>query len=408
MLQDLDIIEAYYTMFGRAPEKEGFDYWKHEAALHGWSLPDLVNTFLQLPVVQEAGYPRFQSPDSYVANLYATLFNKAPDDNGYWVSQLENGASKSKGDLLATMVQAALGTPDGTAGKNYIINKLAFSQYVVSIQQTNNISLDPSLLKEWTESVNDLTESVATAIKDIYDKSGATLNLFPNGTIPSGSSDMQLSAAILSELNIFKTDLYEIILGSGSQDGNTGGSSGSSELLASDMAELTGLVAMNTNGGILSTESLREATLKDLANDAYYYELFNPSNYWGHEDGVFTAEEIGAPGANIQNFAATTENLESIYYGTAIKALKAIDMDEAMQIGNFIQANAAALEAGNQTVLDQYIALMVSVFRDPAAVPLFTDQQIADSTAMGTAMAAQLVGSGDTPALFDGLLMTFM
>lgn len=406
MLQDLDIIKAYYTMFGRAPEKEGFDYWKSEAAQHGWSLSDLVNTFLQLPVVQEAGYPLTQSADGYVTNLYATLFGKTPDDNGYWAGQLNNGVSK--GDLLSTMVQAALGTPDGTLGKDNIINKLAFSQYVVSIQQTNNISLDPSLLKEWTESVNDLTESVATAIKGIYDKSGATLNLFPNGTIPSGSSDMQLSAAILSELNIFKTDLYEIILGSGSQDGNTGGSSGSSELLASDMEELTSLVTMNTNGGILSTESLREATLKDLANDAYYYELFNPSNYWGHEDGIFAAEEIGAPGANIQNFVATTENLESIYYGTAIKALKAIDMDEAMQIGNFIQANAAALEAGNQTVLDQYIALMVSVFRDPAAVPLFTDQQIADSTAMGTAMAAQLVGSGDTPALFDGMLMAFM
>lgn len=407
MLQDLDIIKAYYTMFGRAPEKEGFDYWKSEAALHGWSLSDLVNTFLQLPIVQEAGYPLTQSAAGYVTNLYATLFGKAPDDNGYWAGQLNNGISK--GDLLSTMVQAALGTPDGTPGKDNIINKLAFSQYVVSIQQANNISLDPSLLKGWTETVNDLAESVVTAIKGIYDKSGATFNLFPNGTIPSGSSDMQLSAAILNELNIFKTDLYDILGGSDS-DGNTGGgsngSSGSSELLPSDMAELAILVTMNTNGGILSTASLRANVLANLTNDSDYYALFDPSSYWGSEDGIFSADDIGVPG--VSSFSATTENLESIYYGTVIKALKAIDMDEAMQIGNFIQANTAALEAGNQTVLDQYIALMVSVFKDPATTPLFTDQQIADSTVMGTAMAAQLVGSGDAPALFDGMLMAFM
>lgn len=405
MLQDLDIIKAYYTMFGRAPEKEGFEYWKNEASVQGWSLSDLVNRFLELPVVQEAGYPLNQSASDYVANLYATLFGKAPDDNGYWAGQLNNGVSK--GDLLSNMVGAALGTPDGTLGKDNIINKLAFSQYVVSIQQTSNVSLDPAILKTWTEAVNDLAESVADAIQGIDDDSIAVLNLFPNGTVPAGSSSAQIIAAILDELDLFKTDLYEILGGDDSGGDDTGGGTGNYELVPDDMTALaSSLVTMNNNSGILSTASLRAGVLAELTDDSDYYLLFDPSNYPGAVDGTFTAEDFGVPG--LSNFAATTENLESIYYGTAIKAFKAIDMNEILAISNFVQSNAAALQAENQTVFDQYIALMVSVFEDPAVTPILSDQQLADALIQGTALSATLVGGGDVISLFDGMFTAFI
>lgn len=188
--------------------------------------------------------------------------------------------------------------------------------------------------------------------------------------------------------------------------GNAGGDTGTAEVLPADMAALASLVTLNTNGGALATSALRAAVLSELDVDAYYYELFDPAGYEGSGDGTFTAEELGIPG--LGNLAATTENMESLYYGTLIKAFKAIDMNEILQIQNFAVANQAGLQSGSQAVMDQYMALMVSVFEDQAAMPLFTDQQLADTIVTSTAVAATLVGGGDAMALFDGLFTGFL
>lgn len=188
--------------------------------------------------------------------------------------------------------------------------------------------------------------------------------------------------------------------------GAGGGDFGGSEILPEDLAALASLVTLNTNGGQLSTEALRAGVLDALSNDDDYYLLFNPNEYEGAADGTFTAEELGIPG--LGNLAATRENLESLYYGTMIKAFKAIDLEEINQITDFTQANASALEAGSPVVLSQYIDLMISVFEDPAAMPIFPDDQLAQTIILGTAAAAELVGGGDPIALFDGLFTGFI
>lgn len=186
----------------------------------------------------------------------------------------------------------------------------------------------------------------------------------------------------------------------------SGGDSGTGEILPEELAALASLVMLNNNSGLLSTESLRAGVLGELPVDAYYYQLFDPAGYEGAGDGTFTADELGIPG--LSNLAATTESLESLYYGTLITAFKAIDVDEIMQIQNFVQANAGALESGSPAVLDQYIGLMVSVFQDPAATPLFPDNELASTIVMATAAAAELMGGGDPLALFDGLFTGFL
>lgn len=165
MLSDLDIVKVYYTMFGRAPDLGGFNYWKQEAARQGWDAAELVNRFLQLPVVHQAGYAPGQAADDYVANLYATLFGKQPDDGGYWAGQLSQGLSR--GELLAQMVQAALGTPEGTPGKNTVLNKLSFSQYLVDLQAANGLDLEADDLSAWTDMVSDADSSVVQAVLNL-------------------------------------------------------------------------------------------------------------------------------------------------------------------------------------------------------------------------------------------------
>lgn len=177
------------------------------------------------------------------------------------------------------------------------------------------------------------------------------------------------------------------------------------ELMPESMNQLLGLVTFNQSAGSLSTAALRSAVVS-TTGQAAYDKTFNPSSYSGAADGTFTGAELGISG--FQSFAATQENLESIYYGTLIKAFKAIDVQEIMELSNFVTANQSALTSGNAAVLQSYMDLMVGIFQDPASAPILNDAQLASAVVMGTASMVQLVGTGDTPALFDGMFMGFM
>ena len=169
-------------------------------------------------------------------------------------------------------------------------------------------------------------------------------------------------------------------------------------VLSNDMASLTGLVGMNTHEGILSTASLRQAVHAELDDAGLYAQLFNPGNYIGAEDGLFTAAEIGVPG--LASFAATSANLESLFYGTLINVLESVDSNEANQLYNFIAAHQAAFEAGSATAAEQLFSLMIDAFKDPANPPAFPDDLIAAAIAQGTAVAVQVIGSSGDSSLF--------
>lgn len=118
-------------------------------------------------------------------------------------------------------------------------------------------------------------------------------------------------------------------------------SSGTRELIASDMtAAFTNIIAFNNNSGALSTGSLRDAIMNNLINAGLpqnlvvdtYHAKFNPSNFIGAGDGIFTPSEFGGI-TKLGNFPATSEMLESLFYGTAINAYKNLDQDEMLEIG---------------------------------------------------------------------------
>lgn len=179
-----------------------------------------------------------------------------------------------------------------------------------------------------------------------------------------------------------------------------------SVFLADDMATLQSLVALNTTySGELSNASLRSEIIANTGADAYY-AAFDPSSYEGSDDGIFTPAELGL--SQFSNLSASTETIESLFFGTIIKAYKSIDMNEINEISNFVMANQNAIISGNDTVLSQYIDLMIGVFEDPANPQIISDSQIADLIVASGTMYVQLVGNSDAPALFDGMLMGFV
>lgn len=178
-----------------------------------------------------------------------------------------------------------------------------------------------------------------------------------------------------------------------------------SDFLDDDMNELSFLVSLNTYSGELSTASLRAKIIANT-NEADYNKAFSPTTYNGYSDGTFSASDLGF--SHLGNLSATQETVESLFFGTTIKAYKAIDMNEIMEIQSFIQANQAAIASGNTDVLSQHVDLMISVFEDAANPQIIPDSQIADLLVLSGTTFVEVVSTGDSPSLMDGMLMGFI
>ncbi len=155
-----DVIGAYFSMFGRAPETGGFQYWQGQLGTSFPSLGKMIDNWLTLGVVKANGYPDGQSIDSFIAAIYENVFNKAPDDGGYWKGQ---SASMSRGDLAATILGAAKGVPAGTAGKAYIDNKITGATQIVDIQHAYGKDLTPTELTNLLKQVGTSSASIQAA-----------------------------------------------------------------------------------------------------------------------------------------------------------------------------------------------------------------------------------------------------
>jgi hypothetical protein len=172
---------------------------------------------------------------------------------------------------------------------------------------------------------------------------------------------------------------------------------GTAQFLTADLSALSGLIGLNLNTGILSTASLKAQVLAsvDLAD---YNELMNPERFQGTGDGVLTGEELGVPG--MPNLDATAAVLESIFFGSLINVMRAVDAAEYQALNNFINSNFLGLENGSEAVLSQYSALMIDIFKDPAAA-FFSNQQMAQFAAIAGVNMVLLIGLGEAPNLFE-------
>lgn len=175
-------------------------------------------------------------------------------------------------------------------------------------------------------------------------------------------------------------------------------------LLTEDVLHFSSVVGLNPfDSGVLATASLREQVMAQTGSQAYL-AAFDPNRYEGGLDGVFTTSELGI--AALGDLAATSENLQSLFYGTIIRVAYAIDAIEAQQLKDFVAANWEAFDA-NEAVVQQFLALLGSVVSDPGAPPFLDDGQIA-AVAVGSGRALVTLMTHDPASLFDELLTGFL
>ncbi len=167
---------------------------------------------------------------------------------------------------------------------------------------------------------------------------------------------------------------------------------GKMELVSKDLKEMSWQISMNDNTGKLSTEALRKAVRKELSKSEYN-DMFDPNHYKGSADGTFTSAELGVSG--LDSFAATTANLESLFYGTLINCYQSLDLGEITMLNSFAQGNSYFINQGNSTVIGMLEDMFLSYVKSPAAYPVLDDATVAKAVVNATVATAQLVGTYD-------------
>ncbi|MCP5243717.1 MAG: hypothetical protein H6940_09850, partial [Burkholderiales bacterium] len=192
-------------------------------------------------------------------------------------------------------------------------------------------------------------------------------------TIFNAAKQFGVTTLMLSEITGYSTDVISSFFASfGMNTDEWNGiipvdTPNGHKLLPDNLASLSHLIVFNTNAGVLSTDTLR-ANILPNAYEPDYVAVFNPNNYQGASDGVFTAEELGV--AHLSNLPATRETMESLIYGTLINAFRAIDESEIIQVVTYLGAHP---DPTDNTVTSEFTTLMNDVFGDPSSDPVYRD-----------------------------------
>ncbi len=168
---DSDITGAYFAMFGRAPEATGFQYWQGQMGTSFATMGEMIDNWLTLDIVKTNGYPEGMTDGEFMRAVYQNLFNKEPDDNGYWEGLIPE---RGRGTVLADMLAAAEGVPAGTEGKTYVDNKISASTLMVNAQYAYGTDMSVTDLSNLLDDVTSDSGSIQAAADQMVQLLGTT------------------------------------------------------------------------------------------------------------------------------------------------------------------------------------------------------------------------------------------
>lgn len=173
-----------------------------------------------------------------------------------------------------------------------------------------------------------------------------------------------VTTAMLSEIKGYPRDIVREYFNTIDTDGRS--LDGRSILVNSDLGSLEPLVNFNSKTGFLSNVALRDGVQQQLQNDgiqqnlpfpAFYDPTFSPNRRDIQKNGTYDAEELGV--GSLGNVPATSESLESLFYGSLINMFSALDESEWSQITT-LRANGSAE--------DYHALLLTSLSTSPSSI----------------------------------------
>lgn len=380
-----EVQRVYIAYYGRPADSGGLAYWAGQLDSMAGNLNAIIDAFANSAEADALyGASTYQQR---IANIYQQLLGRQPETEGaaWWLEQLQTGQK--------TLANLALDVLYGATGDDALVvnNRLEAAQAFTDALATGNFNY----------SGDNAAQYARDFLSDIMDDDASL------------DGSLNLLQSILDEVDRLSDDWDSSHGGGGGDDG--------AELLPEDMAALASLVSLDNETGALSLATLRSEVINGATFTIFgqqlhvdgtgadaYNAAFDISRYADASDGTLTPEELGFSHlGTLTN--VTSETLESLFYGTLIKAFKAIDVNELSEIQTFVTQNMAGLEAFDEGVMSAYIDMLVGVFEDPASQPIFDDTTIAYTAVFATSVYVQLVGQGDDNlALFDSLLTGFL
>ncbi len=99
------VTKLYIATFDRAPDAAGLEYWLKS----GMSIEEIATSFFDQPETK-AKYPDELDNIDFIVEVYANLFNRAPESEGldYWLKELESGRI-TRATLILAVTNGAKG-----------------------------------------------------------------------------------------------------------------------------------------------------------------------------------------------------------------------------------------------------------------------------------------------------------
>ncbi|MFZ6818577.1 DUF4214 domain-containing protein [Undibacterium sp. Ji22W] len=142
------IIQCYVSLFGRAPERAGLDYWVSQIE-GGRTWQQVAQDMYNVQPAREM-YPDWLSNEGVIQRFYTGVFGREPDAEGlkYWSKQLE---AKTRGEVICDLITAAVnygGTdPAGLLSKSLFSNKVDIGVAFALEHNGSDIAFSKTLLK---------------------------------------------------------------------------------------------------------------------------------------------------------------------------------------------------------------------------------------------------------------------
>ena len=129
MISQENIAQLYIALFGRAPEKEGFDYWYNLAISKNWDLVTLANNMF---FAASQTFPEYNDIEKVIESIYLNVLGKSPQDDPegiqYWINQINSG-NTTVGKAAADIIYVALNQYQGTPAVKTLLNRVQLGLY---------------------------------------------------------------------------------------------------------------------------------------------------------------------------------------------------------------------------------------------------------------------------------------
>lgn len=186
------VAQLYVSLFGRAPDGEGLGYWVGQLDA-GKTVAQVAQDMYNVPAAR-AYYPAFATNEEIVATFYQNVLGRAvgndTEGQAFWVAKM-NAAGATKGTVISEMLNVVAnytGTDAaGVASKALFNNKTAVAQYYG--EQNGSIAGATNALSGVTSDVATVATAKAAALSVASSGSTFTLTTGVDSIVGTSSND---------------------------------------------------------------------------------------------------------------------------------------------------------------------------------------------------------------------------